>query len=94
MDKLNAGAMVESNVIFSSRSFVPRSAMVNITVDLFGQSMNLLEVGGRVEGLEYLLESYFGPEGFFKEQADTKGYADTKTIKKEKMERQKKLVFF
>ncbi|XP_041360319.1 uncharacterized protein LOC121376501 [Gigantopelta aegis] len=91
LEKINAGAMVESNVIWSSRSFLPRSAMVNFTVDLFGQSVNLLEIGGRVEGLEYLLESYLGPEGLFREQADTKGYADTKTIKKEKMERQKKL---
>lgn len=27
--------------------------------------MNLFEVGGRVEGLETMLESYFGPRGHY-----------------------------
>jgi len=59
---LNVGASVDSNLIWSSDSFVPRSAMLNLTVDVFGQSVNLLEVGGRVQGLEDLLETVFGPE--------------------------------
>jgi len=59
---LNIGASLESNLIWSSDSFVPRSAMLNLTVDVFGQSVNLLEVGGRVQGLEDLLEKVFGPE--------------------------------
>ena len=42
--------------------------MANLTVDLFGQSINLLEVGGRIEGLEYFLETYFGPNGYFAEK--------------------------
>ena len=33
---------------------------------MFGESMNLFELGGRVEGLEHLLETYFGPSGYFK----------------------------
>jgi hypothetical protein len=65
LEKLNTGATLESNLIWSSKSFIPRSAMVNLTVDLFGQSVNLFEVGGRVEGLEYFMESYFGPNGYF-----------------------------
>ena len=35
-------------------------------MDVFGESLNLFELGGRVEGLEYLLEAYFGPAGYFK----------------------------
>lgn len=38
------GANYESNVIFSPSSYVPKSAMLNLTVDLFGESINLLEV--------------------------------------------------
>ncbi|KAK3093078.1 hypothetical protein FSP39_010780 [Pinctada imbricata] len=68
LDKLNTGASVESNMIWSSKSFIPRSLMANLTVDLFGQSINLLEVGGRIEGLEYFLETYFGPNGYFAEK--------------------------
>jgi hypothetical protein len=59
---LNTGGKVDSNVIFSSESFVPRSGMVNLTIDMFGHSVNLLEVGGRVEGVDKLLEGFFNKE--------------------------------
>lgn len=58
----NMGAVVESNLIWSAQSYVPRSAMVNLTVDVFGQSINFVEFGGRAQGLEALLERFFGPD--------------------------------
>ena len=58
-DAINTGAAIESNLIWSSQSFVPRSAMVNLTVDLFGHSVNLVEFGGRVQGLDAILENMF-----------------------------------
>ena len=36
---------------------------------MFGHSMNLLEFGGRVEGLDRLLEDLMGPDGYFKKGA-------------------------
>jgi len=39
--------------------------MLNLTVDMFGNSINLLEVGGRVQGLETILEKFFGKNGYF-----------------------------
>ena len=56
---LNAGAAVESNIIFSSKSWIPRSASVDLTVDMFGQSVNLVEIGGRVEGADKVVERMF-----------------------------------
>jgi hypothetical protein len=53
LEKINTGAAIDSNLIWSSKSFLPRSAMTNLTIDLFGHSVNLFEIGGRVEGLEY-----------------------------------------
>lgn len=38
------GANYESNVIFSPSSYIPRTATLNLTVDIFGESINLLEV--------------------------------------------------
>jgi hypothetical protein len=64
-DLLNVGSSVESNLIFSANSYVPRSASLNLTMDVFGQSVNLLEIGGRAQGLEQVLERYFGPGGDF-----------------------------
>ena len=54
---LNSGLQTESNVIWSTDSPLPRSISANLTVDLFGHSINLLEIGGRLEGVEYLIET-------------------------------------
>ena len=35
----------ESNVIYSQKSFLPRSVMVNATADVFGYAINAFEVG-------------------------------------------------
>ncbi|XP_052061384.1 apolipophorins-like [Mytilus californianus] len=69
-ERMNAGAGLESNLVWSQKSFVPRSAMVNLTVDLFGHSVNLFELGGRVEGLEKILIENFGPKGSFGAKQD------------------------
>lgn len=62
-EMLNMGGSVESNIIFSEQSYIPRSAMVNLTAELFGQSINFFELGGRLQGMEELLERFFGPGG-------------------------------
>nr|UFQ72463.1 vitellogenin 1 [Procambarus clarkii] len=61
---LGAGAGVESNIIYSPGSFVPRSIDFNLTAALEGILMNLGEVGVRLEGLEPIFEEIFGPEGY------------------------------
>ena len=57
----NVGAGVDSNLIWSTGSYVPRSANLNLTINMFGESVNLLEIGGRAQGMEEMLERYFGP---------------------------------
>ena len=42
--------------------------MLNVTVDMFGNSINLVEIGGRVQGLERIVEKLFGPNGYFSKQ--------------------------
>ncbi|GFR65207.1 apolipophorin [Elysia marginata] len=60
------GGSAESNLVWSEKSFVPRSATLNITVDILGHTVNLLEVGGRVQGVEGLLQEVIGSSEFFK----------------------------
>merc|ERR1719402_1700474 len=60
---LNAGIDAESHVIFSQAGFLPRQVKTNLNINLFGRSVNLLEVGARMEGLESVLEYYFGDKG-------------------------------
>ncbi|CAL7938756.1 unnamed protein product [Xylocopa violacea] len=57
------GSTVEENVIYSQNSFVPRSANLNMTVELFGRNFNFLELDARVENLDRVIERYFGPKG-------------------------------
>nr|AGM37974.1 apolipophorin [Sinohyriopsis cumingii] len=88
LEKLGTGAKIDSNLVWSAKSFIPRSASMNLTFDLFGSSINLFEVGGRVQGLEYLLESYFGPAGYFKNPAKTQG-PQTQGIKSKDIQSEK-----
>uniref|UniRef100_UPI00358EB507 apolipophorins-like n=1 Tax=Myxine glutinosa TaxID=7769 RepID=UPI00358EB507 len=58
-ERLEASANVETSAVFSPKSFIPRSLMINFTVNVLGKSINLFEVGGHVENLETMLEKYF-----------------------------------
>lgn len=51
--------------------------MLNVTVEMFGDSINLVEFGGRVQGLEKIVEKFFGPNGYFSKQ-NTKELMDNK----------------
>ena len=54
--------------------------MVNLSVNVFGENLNLFEVGGRVEGLENTIEGMFGPEGHFKEDTLQKIFRQESSI--------------
>ncbi|XP_044075986.1 uncharacterized protein LOC122887130 [Siniperca chuatsi] len=50
---------VETSVVFSHKSFLPRSATANLTVYFHGRAHNLLEVDFHVENAEPLLKNIF-----------------------------------
>ncbi|KAF4531743.1 hypothetical protein B566_EDAN015189 [Ephemera danica] len=64
-DGYNVGGNIEGSLVFSPKSYIPRSTTLNLTLDLFGESINMLEVTTRAEGFEYYIESLFGPSGRF-----------------------------
>ncbi|CAB3385673.1 Hypothetical predicted protein [Cloeon dipterum] len=61
----NVGGNVEGGIVFSPKSYVPRSGKLNFTLDMFGESINILEVSSRIEGFEQYVEAFFGPSGNF-----------------------------
>lgn len=63
VDSLGIGASIDADVIYSPRSFLPRSLRSNITGALFGNDFNILELQGRQENLDALLEHVLGPKG-------------------------------
>lgn len=50
-DSINVGSAVDANVVFSPESYLPRSLGLNLTVDVFGESVNLFDFGARLEGI-------------------------------------------
>ncbi|XP_035206456.1 apolipophorins-like, partial [Stegodyphus dumicola] len=60
---LNLGHVIEGNIIHSRNSFLPRSGNLDLKANLFGNQLDIAEVGGRLEDLEYVLEKLFGPRG-------------------------------
>lgn len=62
-DEYNFGLSGESNVIFGTESYIPRSIFFNGTINLFGNSVNPFEFNIRLQGLEKYIESIFGLDG-------------------------------
>lgn len=82
IDSLGVGEAVDTSVIYSQQSFLPRSVRVNMTGNFFGSSFNMLEVSARQENLEQLVEHYFGPRGLFSSKSNQELYdALTKEFK-------------
>ncbi|CAL8372779.1 unnamed protein product [Arctogadus glacialis] len=74
-------ANLEGSLVFSTKSFLPRSAMANLTVYLHGRAHNLLEVDLRVENVEPILKNLLGrpPRGSEREPAGgTRGHSQSK----------------
>ncbi|KAK4878786.1 hypothetical protein RN001_011292 [Aquatica leii] len=63
INSYGVSGVVESNVIYSQESFLPVSADINVTTEVFGATYNFIELGFRQENLGRLLEHYFGPLG-------------------------------
>ncbi|XP_075141542.1 uncharacterized protein LOC142217247 [Leptodactylus fuscus] len=56
----SVGANMEVSLIFTPSSFIPRSAMTNLTIHTLGRAVNILELGIRLENAEDLLKSMLG----------------------------------
>lgn len=63
IDSVGVGGTVEQTVIYSQDSFLPRSAALNLTAEVFGHNFNVLEVGGRQGNLDRVIEHFLGPKG-------------------------------
>ncbi|XP_059835586.1 uncharacterized protein LOC132399349 [Hypanus sabinus] len=59
-ESFSVGTNAEAALVFSPKSFLPRSIMANLTMFAMGHAVNLLEVGIRVENAEYLVQKMLG----------------------------------
>ena len=65
LEENNLGFSTESHVIYHPESLVPRSAELNVTLDLWGGAIPVVETSTRLEGLEIIWEKLFGHKGYF-----------------------------
>ena len=50
--------------MFSSKSYMPQSLQLNVSTQLFGDYVNLIEAGVDLQGAEQLVELVLGPDGW------------------------------
>ncbi|KAK2705232.1 uncharacterized protein LOC136031509 [Artemia franciscana] len=55
---LDIGGQVQGSIMFGGELFLPRTARLNVTADLFGRSYNIYELYMRAEGLESIFREY------------------------------------
>ncbi|XP_061890747.1 apolipoprotein Bb, tandem duplicate 1 [Entelurus aequoreus] len=60
---------VEGNMIFEGTSYLPKEAMLEMTLRAFGFDVDMMEVGMAGEGFEPTVEALFGDNGFFPDTA-------------------------
>ena len=67
IERFNLGAQMEADIIPSTSNDtlnpLPRSARLNLTAELFGRSINILEIGGSQEGVNILIEEALASYG-------------------------------
>ncbi|XP_019623589.1 PREDICTED: uncharacterized protein LOC109469506 isoform X1 [Branchiostoma belcheri] len=62
-------AQLQSDVVMDPVSYMPRSALTRMTINVLGQSIDLFEAGIEAQGMEHTMEALFGPSGYFPNQA-------------------------
>ncbi|GFT71844.1 vitellogenin [Nephila pilipes] len=85
LESIDSGIHADSHMIFTTDSYLPRTAMFNLTVDIFGKSCNLFQIDGRLEGLEYVVESFFGPGGYFPQKNIAKILREKRSVDNNKL---------
>jgi len=65
LEESNLGFSTESHVIYHPESLIPRSAEMNVTLDMWGGAFPVMETSTRFEGLEIIWEKLFGHKGYF-----------------------------
>ncbi|XP_046943772.1 uncharacterized protein LOC124518034 [Lynx rufus] len=70
------GANLERTLLFSPASFLPRSAMTNLTIHALGHAFNFLELGLRLENAEKMVHRLFGGKSFWGQEEEGDAQAE------------------
>ncbi|XP_049495320.1 uncharacterized protein LOC125928630 [Panthera uncia] len=70
------GANLERTLLFSPASFLPRSAMTNLTIHALGHAFNFLELGLRLENAEKIVHRLFSGKSFWGHEEEEEAQAE------------------
>ncbi|XP_045316683.1 uncharacterized protein LOC123589086, partial [Leopardus geoffroyi] len=70
------GVNLERTLLFSPASFLPRSAMTNLTIHALGHAFNFLELGLRLENAEKIVHRLFGGKSFWGQEEEGEAQAE------------------
>ncbi|XP_026899040.2 uncharacterized protein LOC106989291 isoform X4 [Acinonyx jubatus] len=70
------GANLERTLLFSPASFLPRSAMTNLTIHALGHAFNFLELCLRLENAEKMVHRLFGGKSFWGQEEEGEAQAE------------------
>ena len=89
LDSLNSGATIDGQVIFRPDGYFPKSGLLNITANVLGAPVHLIEAVVGMDGLETVLGNAFGPNGVIPDNfiLNLFNYTFTSQILKEMAER-------
>ncbi|XP_068250910.1 uncharacterized protein [Palaemon carinicauda] len=65
---MNIGVSLDSDLIFTPHSYVPRRENHKVQLDFLENSIEAFEIGGEFEGIEGVIESFLGKEGYFESE--------------------------
>ena len=74
---LGVGADINSNVVYTPESYIPRLMNLGLNMNLLGSFMNMGEVGARVEGVDPMIKEAFGPESYLYKTPLSEMFKDT-----------------
>jgi hypothetical protein len=75
-DENDFGGQIESSVIFTPKSYMPKSIHLNISGQAWSEYVNVLETGVDFQGIEDLVEKVLGPDGLLSKSKFLRNFKD------------------
>lgn len=82
LESLESGATAEGHVIFHPDGYFPKSALFNLTAQVMGVPVPIVEAIVGMDGMETVMENVFGPDGILEDNFVFKIFNTTYTADK------------
>ena len=67
--QLKSGAAVNGHLVYNPDSFIPKSSLLSMSANVFDIPVEVFEMAARIDGVESIVEDFFGQYGYFPDEA-------------------------